>query len=67
MNRSKLIILRRKLGLNQTQFWKRVGVGQSGGSRYENGEPVPRYLRLLIMLAYGDNPLLTLKRMRRER
>ena len=29
--------IRQKLGLNQQQFWARLGVTQSGGSRYENG------------------------------
>jgi len=28
--------LRRKLCLNQQQFWTPIGVTQSGGSRYEN-------------------------------
>ena len=27
--------IRRKLGLNQHDFWSKVGVTQSGGSRYE--------------------------------
>ena len=29
--------IRRKLGLNQQQFWSKIGVTQSGGSRYESG------------------------------
>lgn len=28
--------IRRKLGLNQQQFWSMLGVTQSGGSRYES-------------------------------
>ena len=27
--------IRRKLGMNQQQFWSTLGVTQSGGSRYE--------------------------------
>ena len=33
--------IRRKLGLNQQQFWSTLGVTQSGGSRYENGRHMP--------------------------
>jgi predicted transcriptional regulator len=29
--------IRRKLGLNQLEFWSKVGVTQSSGSRYESG------------------------------
>jgi len=29
--------LRKRLGLNQAEFWGRIEVTQSGGSRYENG------------------------------
>lgn len=28
---------RKKLGLNQSEFWSRINVTQSGGSRYESG------------------------------
>lgn len=44
---------RRKLGLNQSQFWSRVGVTQSGGSRYESGRNIPRPAQVLLHLAYG--------------
>ncbi|MDB5811891.1 MAG: hypothetical protein JWN94_4013 [Betaproteobacteria bacterium] len=66
MARENPVVLRRKLGLNQTDFWKRLGVTQSGGSRYENGYSVPGYLELLMGLAYGKTPLKSLKRLRRE-
>ena len=29
--------LRKSAGMNQTEFWKKFGVTQSGGSRYESG------------------------------
>ena len=29
--------IRHRLGLNQQEFWGRIGVTQSGGSRYESG------------------------------
>lgn len=44
--------LRRKLGLNQLQFWTRLGVTQSGGSRYENGRQIPRAVLALLNLIY---------------
>ena len=33
--------LRTKLRMNQTEFWSRIGVTQSGGSRYEGRPPGP--------------------------
>ena len=57
--------LRMKLGLRQDEFWSRVGVTQSAGSRYETGSrrlPVP--LQMLIELAYGNKSNDALKRLR---
>ena len=45
--------LRGKLRLNQTQFWSKINVTQSGGSRYESGRASPRTVPLLLHLAYG--------------
>ena len=42
-----------KLGLNQTEFWGRVGVTQSTASRYEGGRKIPKTVQLLLKLAYG--------------
>nr|WP_245985568.1 hypothetical protein [Azonexus fungiphilus] len=39
---------RRKEG--QSDFWRRFGVTQSTGSRYENGRSIPAPLRLLLVL-----------------
>lgn len=44
---------RRKIGLNQSQFWAPLGVTQSGGSRYESGRALPRPVRILLVIAYG--------------
>ncbi len=41
---------RRAEGLNQSDFWKRFGVTQSGGSRYESGRAIPKPTRLLMWL-----------------
>lgn len=46
--------LRAAKGLNQAAFWGRVGITQSGGSRYESGRKVPRPVRLLVNLAFGS-------------
>lgn len=35
-------------GENQTQFWTRFGVTQSGGSRYESGREVPTPVAILV-------------------
>ena len=44
--------LRVRLGLNQSEFWGRIEVTQSGGSRYENGRPMPRPVRKLLGIIY---------------
>jgi hypothetical protein len=40
--------VRRQRGENQSAFWGRFGVTQSGGSRYESGRAIPRPLSLLM-------------------
>lgn len=49
--------LRTKLALNQTAFWTRIGVTQSGGPRYENGRPMPTPVRILLGAVYLSEPL----------
>ena len=44
--------IRRRLRLNQQEFWSRVGVTQSGGSRYESGRSIPRPVRELVRLVH---------------
>ena len=41
-----------KLGLSQTEFWSRIEVTQSGGSRYENGRTMPGPVRKLLGIVY---------------
>ncbi len=57
-------IWRKQQRMNQTEFWKRVGVAQSAGSRYESGYPPPESVSLLLELAYGPRPLQALARLR---
>ena len=46
--------MRIKRSLNQTKYWSVVGIGQSGGSRYESGAtPVPHSIEMLLTIAYG--------------
>ena len=45
--------LRNALNLNQSQFWGRIYVTQSGGSRYETGRNIPKCVQCLIAVAYG--------------
>lgn len=47
------VAARQKLGINQTKFWSRVGVTQSGGSRYESGRKIPKPIQHLLVIAYG--------------
>ena len=47
------LALRQKLALSQSEFWNRIKVTQSGGSRYESGRKLPRPVGLLLHLAYA--------------
>ncbi len=44
--------IRRKLRMNQAEFWARIGVTQSGGSRYESGRTMPKPVRELLRLVH---------------
>ncbi len=56
--------IRKKLGLNQEEFWNRIGVTQSGGSRYESGRNMPKPVRELLRLVHVEQ--VDLGRLRRE-
>lgn len=56
--------IRRKLGMNQQDFWSMVGVTQSGGSRYESGRNMPKPVRELLRLVHIEQ--LDLSKLRRE-
>lgn len=56
--------IRRKLGLNQQQFWSQIGVTQSGGSRYESGRNMPRPVRELLRLVHVEQ--IDIQRIKRE-
>lgn len=47
------LVHRKRLALNQSEFWKRVAVTQSGGSRYESGRNLSRPVQLLLHLVYA--------------
>lgn len=46
--------VRLRLGLNQQEFWGRIGVTQSGGSRYESGRRMPKPVRELLRLVHVE-------------
>jgi hypothetical protein len=55
--------IRRRLRLNQQDFWSRIGVTQSGGSRYESGRTMPKPVRELLRLVHIEGiPLAKAKR-----
>ena len=56
--------IRHKLGLNQQQFWSKVGVTQSGGSRYESGRNMPKPVRELLRLVHIEQ--LDIQKIKRE-
>lgn len=56
--------LRRKLGMNQQQFWAQLGVTQSGGSRYESGRNMPRPVQQLLRLVHVEH--IDIQKIRRE-
>jgi len=47
------LAIRKKLSLNQSDFWTPFGVTQSGGSRYESGRNIPRPVQILLAAKYG--------------
>ena len=47
------LAMRKKLNVNQSEFWSRVGIGQSAGSRCESGRNIPRPVQMLLRIAYG--------------
>ena len=53
--------LRKSHGENQETFWRRFGVTQSGGSRYESGRNIPTPIAVLVALwasgKIGDDDL----------
>ena len=56
--------IRRKLRMNQQEFWSRIGVTQSGGSRYESGRSMPKPVRELLRLVHIEG--IALERARGE-
>lgn len=56
--------IRRKLGMNQQQFWSQLGVTQSGGSRYESGRNIPRPVQHLLRLVHVEQ--IDIARIKRE-
>lgn len=47
--------IRKKIGLNQMEFWGKIGVTQSGGSRYEAGRNMPKPVRELLRLVHIEH------------
>lgn len=56
--------IRRRLGMNQQEFWTKIGVTQSGGSRYESGRNIPKPVRELLRLVHVEQ--VDLSRVRKE-
>jgi transcriptional regulator with XRE-family HTH domain len=56
--------IRKKLGLNQQQFWSKIGVTQSGGSRYESGRNMPKPVRELLRLVHVEQ--IDIQKVRRD-
>ncbi len=56
--------IRRKLGLNQQEFWSRIGVTQSGGSRYESGRKIPKPVWQLLRLVHVEG--IDIQKLKRE-
>lgn len=47
------LAIRKKLSLNQSDFWTPFGVTQSCGSRYESSRSIPRPVQILLAAQYG--------------
>ncbi len=44
--------IRKQLGMNQHEFWSKIGVTQSGGSRYESGRNMPKPVQELLRVVH---------------
>lgn len=60
------LALRKKLNLNQQQFWSRVHVTQSAGSRYEGGRTIDMRTQTLLRIAYDTDPAKVVASLRNE-
>lgn len=60
--------LRKAARLNQSEFWGRFGVTQSGGSRYESGREIPGTMNILLNIAFqpADTSAVVVQRLRGE-
>lgn len=47
--------LRRKLQLNQSEFWAPFQTNQSCGSRYETGRDIPDPVQVLLNIAFNTD------------
>ena len=56
--------IRRRLGLNQQDFWTKICVTQSGGSRYESGRSMSRPVMELLRLVHVEQ--VDLSRVKKE-
>ena len=52
---AEVLELRRKLQLNQRDFWAPFQTTQSGGSRYESGREIPAPVQVLLNVAFGTD------------
>lgn len=50
LDATSMVSSRRAAKMNQTAYWQRFGVTQSGGSRYESGRLIPLPTAMLIWL-----------------
>lgn len=67
--KSRILKTRRQRRESQAVFWKRLGVTQSGGSRYERLDAqelrnIPAPVAILFDLVYGTKPLNRLAKLR---
>lgn len=49
---NRMLDARKKVGMNQSEFWQRFGITQSGGSRYESGRNIPTPSAMLMWLVH---------------
>lgn len=52
---AEVLELRRKLGLNQRDFWAPFQTTQSGGSRYESSRDIPNPVQVLLNIAFNTD------------
>jgi len=67
MTGEQLTALRWSMGKTQHAFWRKLGVSQACGSRYEAGRDMPLPVEILLSVVYAPTPTEAVERLKEIR